>query len=242
MRKKRALFRRFARVDGSLTSMPYEVVEFLVSKPEGPFKLAVILLDNARQLLAMDSYERRALSRRKFAISTTVVRYSTLPATSIASWCGSIILIASSMSDHRHAPAVRQDRCANRLKVTVMDISPIKTQRDYRNTLKAIEGLMAAKRNTPEGDRLDVLVTLVEAWERKHYPFDLPDPVEAIKYHMDQNGLQPRDLIPFIGSRNRVHEVLNRRRSLTLKMIWRLHEGLGIPAESLIKVGQEQAA
>ncbi len=83
---------------------------------------------------------------------------------------------------------------------------------------------------------------IVEAWERKHYPFDLPDPVEAIKYHMDQNGLQPRDLIPFIGSRNRVHEVLNRRRSLTLKMIWRLREGLGIPAESLIKVGQEQAA
>ena len=76
---------------------------------------------------------------------------------------------------------------------------------------------------------------LVEAWERKHYPLDLPDPVEAIKYHMDQNGLQPRDLIPFIGSRNRVHEVLNRRRPLTLKMIWRLHEGLGIPAESLIK-------
>jgi HTH-type transcriptional regulator/antitoxin HigA len=127
-------------------------------------------------------------------------------------------------------------------KVTVIDIPPIKTQRDYRNTLKAIAGLMAAKRNTPEGDRLDVLVTLVEAWERKHYPFDLRDPVEAIKYHMDQNGLQPRDLIPFIGSRNRVHEVLNRRRSLTLKMIWRLHEGLGIPAESLIKVRQEQAA
>jgi HTH-type transcriptional regulator/antitoxin HigA len=94
-----------------------------------------------------------------------------------------------------------------------MDIAPIKTQRDYRSTLKEIEGLMTAKRNTPEGDRLDVLVTLVEAWEWKHYRFDLPDPVEAIKYHMDQNGLQPRDLIPFIGSRNRVHEVLNRRRS-----------------------------
>ena len=132
--------------------------------------------------------------------------------------------------------------CTNRLKVDAMDISPIKNQRDYRKVLKAIEGLMSAKRNTPEGDRLDVLVTLVEAWERKHYPMDLPDPVEAIKYHMDQNGLQPRDLIPFIGSRNRVHEVLNRRRSLTLKMIWRLHEGLGIPAESLIKVRQEQAA
>ncbi len=119
-----------------------------------------------------------------------------------------------------------------------MDIAPIKTQRDYRNALKEIEGLMTARRNTLEGDRLDVLVTLVEASERQHYRFDLPDPVEAIKYHMDQNGLQPRDLIPFIGSRNRVHEVLNRRHSLTLKMIWRLHEGLGIPAESLIKVRQ----
>ena len=123
-----------------------------------------------------------------------------------------------------------------------MEIAPIKTQRDYRRVLEEIEGLMMAKRNTPEGDRLDVLVTLVEAWERKHYPLDLPDPVEAIKYHMDQNGLAPRDLIPFIGSRNRVHEVLNRRRPLTLKMIWRLHAGLGIPAESLIKLGRDRAA
>jgi HTH-type transcriptional regulator/antitoxin HigA len=97
---------------------------------------------------------------------------------------------------------------------------------------------MTAKRGTPEGDRLDVLVTLVEAWERQHYPLSFPDPIEAIKYHMDQKGLQPRDLIPFIGSRNRVHEVLNCRRSLTLNMIRRLHEGLGIPAESLIKVGE----
>jgi len=122
------------------------------------------------------------------------------------------------------------------------NIAPIKSQRDYRRLLKEIEGLMTAKRNTPEGDRLDVLVTLVEAWERKHYPLDLPDPVEAIKYHMDQSGLLPRDLIPFIGSRNRVHEVLNRKRPLTLRMIWRLHEGLGIPAESLIKGGSERAA
>ena len=76
-------------------------------------------------------------------------------------------------------------------------------------------------RNSPEGDRLDALVTLVEAWERKHYPLDLPDPVEAIKYHMEQSGLQPRDLIPYIGSRNRVYEVLNRRRELTLNMIAR---------------------
>ena len=123
-----------------------------------------------------------------------------------------------------------------------MDVAPIKTRRDYQRTLKVIEDLMSAKRNTPEGDRLDILVTLVEAWERKHYSLDLPDPVEAIKYHMEQNGLQPRDLIPFIGSRNRVHEVLNRRRSLTLKMINRLHRGLGIPAESLIKIGSTKAA
>jgi HTH-type transcriptional regulator/antitoxin HigA len=123
-----------------------------------------------------------------------------------------------------------------------MNISPIKNQRDYRRALKEIEGLMAAKRNTPEGDRLDVLVTLVEAWERKHYPLDLPDPVEAIKYHLEQNELSPRDLIPFIGSRNRVYEVLNRRRPLTLRMVWRLHKGLGIPAESLIRVRQDDAA
>ena len=123
-----------------------------------------------------------------------------------------------------------------------MDIRPVKTRRDYRRALKEIEGLMAAKRDTPEGDRLDVLVTLVEAYERKHFPLDLPDPVEAIKYHMDQNDLQPRDLIPFIGGRNRVHEVLNRRRPLTLKMIQRLHEGLGIPAESLIKATKSEAA
>ena len=123
-----------------------------------------------------------------------------------------------------------------------MNITPIKTHRDYRRALKDIEGLMTAKRGTLDGDRLDVLVTLVEAWEAKHYPLDLPDPVEAIKYHLDQNGLAPRDLIPFIGSRNRVYEVLNRKRPLTLKMIWRLHDGLGIPAESLIKTGQDQAA
>ena len=116
-----------------------------------------------------------------------------------------------------------------------MDIAPIKTQRDYRRVMKEIETLMRARRNTPEGDRLDVLVTLVEAWEAKHFPLDLPDPIEAIKYHMDQNGLQPRDLVPLIGSPNRVHEVLNRKRPLTLKMIRRLHQELGIPAESLIK-------
>jgi len=123
-----------------------------------------------------------------------------------------------------------------------MNVTPIKTKRDYRRALKEIEGLMNAKRGTPDGDRLDVLVTLVEAWEAKHYPIDLPDPVEAIKYHMQQNGLEPRDLVRYIGSRNRVYEVLNRKRPLTLRMVWRLHKGLGIPAESLIKVREERAA
>jgi HTH-type transcriptional regulator/antitoxin HigA len=123
-----------------------------------------------------------------------------------------------------------------------MQVTPIKSQRDYKRALKEIEGLMAARRNTPEGDRLDVLVTLVEAWEAKHYPLDLPDAVEAIRYHMEQQGLAPRDLIPFIGSRNRVYEVLSRKRPLTLAMVRRLHEGLRIPAESLIKAGRDEAA
>jgi HTH-type transcriptional regulator/antitoxin HigA len=122
-----------------------------------------------------------------------------------------------------------------------MDITPIKSKRDYQRALKQIERLMDAKRNTPDGDRLDVLVTLVEAWEASHYPLDLPDPV-AIKYHMEQHGLQPRDLAPYIGNRNRVYEVLNRKRPLTLRMVWRLHQGLGIPAESLIKSDEERAA
>ena len=123
-----------------------------------------------------------------------------------------------------------------------MDVAPIKTKRDHRRALKEIEGLMDAKRGTLDGDRLDVLVTLIEAWEAKHYPIDLPDPVAAIKYHMEQQGLAPKDLVPYIGSRNRVYEVLNRKRPLTLKMVWRLHSGLGIPAESLIKLSGEQAA
>lgn len=122
-----------------------------------------------------------------------------------------------------------------------MEIKPIRTNRDYRRTLKEIEGLMTARRGTPEGDRLDVLVTLVEAYEAKHYALDLPDPIEAIKYHMEQQGLAPKDLEPFIGNRNRVYEVLNRKRPLTLQMAWRLHSGLGIPAESLIRAGEKAA-
>ncbi|MGH8753108.1 MAG: helix-turn-helix domain-containing protein [Burkholderiales bacterium] len=116
-----------------------------------------------------------------------------------------------------------------------MEIKPIKTKADYRAALKEIEALMAAELNTPDGERLDVLVTLVEAYENKHYRFDLPDPVEAIKFCMEQKGLTPKDLVPMIGRINRVYEVLTRRRPLTLAMIQRLHSELGIPAESLIK-------
>ena len=91
-----------------------------------------------------------------------------------------------------------------------MNIEPIKTDRDYRRTLEEIEGLMTAERDTPEGDRLDVLVTLVEAWEARHYPIDLPNPIAAIRYRMEQNGRSPKDLAPYIRGRNRVYEVLNR--------------------------------
>ena len=116
-----------------------------------------------------------------------------------------------------------------------MNIKPIRTDADYRVTLKEVEALMMAEPNTPEGEKLDVLVTLIEAFERKHFPLDLPDPVEAIKFEMEQKGLTVKDLEPMIGKSNRVYEVLNRKRSLTLKMIWKLHQELGIPAESLIK-------
>jgi len=123
-----------------------------------------------------------------------------------------------------------------------MNIKPIRTKADYRAALREIEMLMPAKANSPEGERLDVLVTLVQAYEAKHYPMDLPDPVEAIRFRMEQSGLAPKDLVPMIGQINRVYEVLNRTRSLTLPMIRRLHRDLGIPAESLIRPSTERRA
>ena len=119
-----------------------------------------------------------------------------------------------------------------------MDIKPIKTDADYRAALRDIETLMTVEPDSSEGEKLDVLVTLVEAYEAKHYPLDLPDPVEAIKFEMERKGLTVKDLEPMIGKSNRVYEILNHKRSLTLKMIWKLHKGLGIPAESLIKPPQ----
>jgi HTH-type transcriptional regulator/antitoxin HigA len=123
-----------------------------------------------------------------------------------------------------------------------MEIKPIRTKADHRTALKEIETLMSARPRTPEGERLDVLVTLVEAWEKKHYPIALPDPVEAIKFRMEQSGLGPKDLVPMIGQLNRVYEVLSRKRPLTLAMIRRLYQDLGIPAESLINPTVERHA
>ena len=116
-----------------------------------------------------------------------------------------------------------------------MEIKSIKTEADYQTAMKEIERLFDAASDTPEGDRLEVLTTLVEAYEEKHYAIPLPDPVEAIQYYMESRGLTRRDLESYIGSRGRVSEIMNRKRSLSIKMIRRLHAGLGIPAEVLIQ-------
>lgn len=116
-----------------------------------------------------------------------------------------------------------------------MKIKPIKTETDYSEALRAVENLMDAKIDTPEGDRLDVLVTLIEAYEEKHHPVLPPDPVEAIIHQMESQGLSPKDLVPFLGSRARVSEILNKKRRLSINMIRKLQEGLGISAKILIK-------
>ena len=118
-----------------------------------------------------------------------------------------------------------------------MEIRPIKTEADYRITLQEIESCMSAEANTPKGDYLDVLVTLVEAYERIHDLVDFPDPIEATKFRMEQQGLTVDDLVPVIGRKNRVYEILARKRPLTLRMIEGLHETFSIPAESLLKHG-----
>ena len=116
-----------------------------------------------------------------------------------------------------------------------MEIKPIKTDTDYQSALEEIEKLFDAAPDTREGDRLEVLMILVEAYEEKHYSIPKPDPIEAIFYHMESRGLSRRDLQPYIGSRARVSEVLNRKRPLTMEMIRNLHKGLGLPAEVLIQ-------
>jgi HTH-type transcriptional regulator/antitoxin HigA len=116
-----------------------------------------------------------------------------------------------------------------------MDIRPIKTDQDYDAALTEIDRLWGAESDTPEGDKLDVLITLVEVYEDKHYPIDPPDPVEAILFRMEQGGLDRKALEPFIGKSGRVSEVLNRKRPLSIEMIRNLWEGLHIPLESLIR-------
>lgn len=116
-----------------------------------------------------------------------------------------------------------------------MEIKPIKNEADYQAALEEVDQLFDALPDTPEGDRLEVLSTLVEAYEDKHYNLPMPDPIEAILYHLESRGLSRRDLETYIGSRARVSEVLNRKRPLTMEMIRNLHKGLGIPAEVLIQ-------
>ena len=110
----------------------------------------------------------------------------------------------------------------------------IKTDNDYQSILNSIEKLMDASPDTPEGDELELLVTLVELYEEKNYPIEIPDPIEAVKFRMEQQGLKQQDLVPYIGSKSKVSEILNRKRPLTLSMMRALHKGLGIPAEVLL--------
>lgn len=119
-----------------------------------------------------------------------------------------------------------------------MNIHPIRTKTDYKRALREVSAYF---NNEPEpgsedGDRFEILTTLVEAYEAKHFPIEAPDPIEAIRFRMEQGGLTIKDLVPSIGQPNRVYEVLNRKRGLTLEMIRNLHRNLGIPAESLIGV------
>jgi HTH-type transcriptional regulator/antitoxin HigA len=124
-----------------------------------------------------------------------------------------------------------------------MDIKPIRTASDYEAALKEVDRLIDAKPQTPEGDKLDVLVTLIEVYEAKHFPIPEPDdPVEVLQYYLDTRGISRSDLIPFLGSKERVSEVFSGKRRLSLAMIRRLHEGLDIPAELLIASGTPKAA
>src|SRR6202023_2328804 len=122
------------------------------------------------------------------------------------------------------------------------EVKPIRSKRDYEAALKEVERLWGAKSGTRDGDRLDVLATLIDAYEAEHYPMDPPDPVEAIRFRMEQQGLSRKDLEPLIGTRTRVSEVLNRKRSLSIGMIRRLHDRLGISAEVLIRPSRKDKA
>lgn len=115
------------------------------------------------------------------------------------------------------------------------DLKPIRTEADYEEALVEVERLWGSKTGSPDGDRLDVLATLIDAYEARRYPMDPPDPIEAIRFRMEQQGMTRRDLEPMIGPRNRVADVMNRRRSLSIDMIRQLHDRLGISADVLIR-------
>jgi HTH-type transcriptional regulator/antitoxin HigA len=116
-----------------------------------------------------------------------------------------------------------------------LNLKPIKTKADYEAALREIERLWGAEEETPEGDRLDVLATLVEVYEESNFPIDMPDPIEAIKFRLEQMGEDKKTLVGLIGNRTRVYEVLRRDRGLSLQMIRQLNKHLGIPAEVLIR-------
>ncbi|MDB5558604.1 MAG: transcriptional regulator helix turn helix domain [Enterovirga sp.] len=122
------------------------------------------------------------------------------------------------------------------------EIRPIRTEADHAAAMEEVERLWGAKSGTVAGDRLDVLATLIEAYELRHHPIDPPDPIEAIRFRMEQQGLERKDLEPLIGTRNRVAEVLGRKRGLSIEMIRRLHDSLGIPAEILIRPSRRDEA
>jgi HTH-type transcriptional regulator / antitoxin HigA len=122
------------------------------------------------------------------------------------------------------------------------DVKPIHSNADHEVALKKVERLWGAKSGSPDGDRLDVLATLIDAYEAEHFPLDPPDPIEAIKFRMEQQNLTRRDLEEIIGSRTRIAEVLNRKRGLSIDMIRRLHEHLGISADVLIRPSRKRAA
>lgn len=148
------------------------------------------------------------------------------------------------VGERRERRADRVQRQGERLPTTIGSmperygmnpVRPIKTARDYAAVMKEFERLWGSRSGTPQGDRLDVLATLIDAYEAEHQPMDPPDPIEAIKFRMEQQGLTRKDLAKILGTRTRVSEVLNRRRNLSIEMIRRLHEKLGISAEVLIR-------
>lgn len=122
------------------------------------------------------------------------------------------------------------------------DLKPIRSEEDHEAALAEVERLWGARSGTPDGDRLDILATLIDAWEAKQYPLDPPDPIEAIRFRMEQQGLTRKDLEPIFGSRNRTSEVLNRKRGLSIEMIRQLHARLGISAEVLIRPSRRDEA